>query len=630
MASFASMLVPGVNIPQTDFSWISGAADSINGAIDRSKQNKSFNRLADLIGQPQNGAVQPGAIAPGVGQQQPQQQPMTAPVMGVDRSAPQGDVYKPFIETVKTKITNPYGLAAVAATGRAESRYSPENVNRTWSDPSESGQAGTSGGILSWRGPRLANLQAYAASKGEQGNGSPQTQGEFLLQENPQLIAQLNTARSPDEAAGMMANAWKFAGHDRQGGEAARRQALAQNYYAQEFANQPAGAAAAIDAQAPGGMGSPMTDQAFDGRFGETALPGQVAQGMSGLATALTEGNRTGAVPQDPASTANAMATPQPASYAPNQVADASGQPFAGAPAVQPIPRGGVPVELLQTMLRDPNLREMGLKLWAQNVQGPNNAEPWQFVQGPDGTLLRANQQTGQIEPIGNFAKPASTEEPKIVELFDEATGQPYKAQWNAKTGGYERIGGIKARSGMQLTTNPDGTVTLTEGVANNMPKLTESEGRNSGFYGRGVESQKTLNDLESEGKSLWNKTAGSIPVVGNYALTEDGQKYDQARRNFINAVLRRESGAVISPEEFANAEKQYFPQPGDGKDVIAQKRLNRDTTIQGLKISSGQGAKYALPQGQEPQNGAAPMRATNPQTGEVLELQNGQWVPVQ
>jgi hypothetical protein len=220
MASFASLLVPGVTIPQPNTDWISGAADTIVGGIDKYKQNKSFNKLADLLGQQptaQQAGAQPGLMP------QPQSQSFAAPVGAVDRSAPQGDTYQPFIDTVKTKITNPYGLAAVAATGRAESGWSAGNANRTWSDPSQSGSPGTAGGVMSWRGPRLANLQSYAASKGEQGNGSPQTQGEFLLQENPQLIDQLNNASSPEDAANIMAGAWKFAGYDQQGGEAARR-----------------------------------------------------------------------------------------------------------------------------------------------------------------------------------------------------------------------------------------------------------------------------------------------------------------------------------------------------------------------------------------------------------------------
>ena len=155
----------------------------------------------------------------------------TAPGGSIDMTG--NDVYSSFIDAAKSGVTlddgtnlaltNPYGLAALAATGKAESGFDPGNVNRTWSDPSESGQAGTAGGILSWRGPRY---QALAAT----GDLSPAGQAKFFLQEDPALVAALNNAKSTEEAIGLMNNAWKFAGYNRPGGEAARRLAAAQGF----------------------------------------------------------------------------------------------------------------------------------------------------------------------------------------------------------------------------------------------------------------------------------------------------------------------------------------------------------------------------------------------------------------
>lgn len=216
-------------------------------------------------------------------------------------------------------------------------------------------------------------------------------------------------------------------------------------------------------------------------------------------------------------------------------------------------------------------------------AQGPS------YINAGDGNLF--NETTGEWIQAPNQKAKA----PQVVELFDEASGQPYKATWNEQTGAYERVGGIKARSGMSLQTNPDGTVTLQQGDMGKAPKLTEAEGRNAGFYGRGAKAHQVISGLEEQGTSLWNKTMQAIPGgLGNYGLDAKAQQYDQAQRDFINAVLRRESGAVISPEEFDNAKKQYFPQPGDTPEVIAQKRVNRETTIRGLEVSSGQGAAMA------------------------------------
>jgi hypothetical protein len=83
--------------------------------------------------------------------------------------------------------------------------------------------------------------------------------------------------------------------------------------------------------------------------------------------------------------------------------------------------------------------------------------------------------------------------------------------------------------------------------------------------------------------------------------LNEDQQKTIQARVNFITAVLRKESGASISPTEFATAEKNYFPGPGDPESIVKQKQQARESAIRGMKISAGRGAKL-IDQEESPQ----------------------------
>ncbi|MBX5206686.1 hypothetical protein [Rhizobium sp. NZLR11] len=147
-------------------------------------------------------------------------------------SSQPGEVYSPFIDTVKTGVTNPFGLAAVAATGQAESGFSPGNANRTWADGKNS-----AGGVMSWNGPRLQALQA--ANGGS--NGTPQQQAQFFLQENPQLISRLNNAKSVDEAQNLMNNAWAFKGYNQPGNpNAAHRLALA-NGFLPKFQGQGGG-----------------------------------------------------------------------------------------------------------------------------------------------------------------------------------------------------------------------------------------------------------------------------------------------------------------------------------------------------------------------------------------------------
>lgn len=78
------------------------------------------------------------------------------------------------------------------------------------------------------------------------------------------------------------------------------------------------------------------------------------------------------------------------------------------------------------------------------------------------------------------------------------------------------------------------------------------------------------------------------IPLAGyaaNALISPKDQQIIQAQRQFVNSVLRPESGASISPAEFENAAKQYFPQPNDTDETIARKEQARQTAIEGLMV---------------------------------------------
>lgn len=120
--------------------------------------------------------------------------------------------------------------------------------------------------------------------------------------------------------------------------------------------------------------------------------------------------------------------------------------------------------------------------------------------------------------------------------------------------------------------------------------KMTEAQSKDALYAGRMLASEKVLRDVESVGTSTVERGKGYLSDKLGYNLRGDQyQKFDQAQRDFINATLRRESGAVISPSEFDNANKQYFPMPGDTKEVIEQKRANRREAIRGIGAGAGQ-----------------------------------------
>lgn len=121
---------------------------------------------------------------------------------------------------------------------------------------------------------------------------------------------------------------------------------------------------------------------------------------------------------------------------------------------------------------------------------------------------------------------------------------------------------------------------------------MTEAQGNAFGFGTRARESDALITGIEAkpgfDPASGVQKAFSSVPVVGNYLTPETNQQYNQAKRNFISAVLRKESGAAISASEFENEDKKYFPQQGDVPSVIKQKADARKTAIAVLEIQSG------------------------------------------
>ena len=225
---------------------VANVLDRRANAAETAGQNSANSMFDSLLGGG-GGASGLAASSPAIG---------AAPSSAAVAPGNPNDIQTQFLDTVKggydtgngqkLAVTNPFGLAAIAATGKAESGWSPQNAGGTWADGKN-----PAGGIMSWNGPRLENLQKFAGGT----NGTPQQQAQFFLQENPGLIQKLNNAGSVEEAQNLMNNAWAFKGYNQPGNpNAAHRLALA-NGYLPQFQGSPQ-AAAQAPAQAPNQVAS--------------------------------------------------------------------------------------------------------------------------------------------------------------------------------------------------------------------------------------------------------------------------------------------------------------------------------------------------------------------------------------
>lgn len=139
-----------------------------------------------------------------------------------------------------------------------------------------------------------------------------------------------------------------------------------------------------------------------------------------------------------------------------------------------------------------------------------------------------------------------------------------------------------------------DGTLEAIPGGPGEKP-LTDAQAKAALFGSRMESANEIFDRLERKGttKSIPGSNAGfGIGAAINTISSSEQQQLNQAKRDFVNATLRRESGAVISSSEFDNAEKQYFPQIGDSKEVIAQKKRNRETAMRGVQAEIPKGSR--------------------------------------
>ncbi|VWB70604.1 hypothetical protein [Burkholderia lata] len=153
--------------------------------------------------------------------------------------------------------------------------------------------------------------------------------------------------------------------------------------------------------------------------------------------------------------------------------------------------------------------------------------------------------------------------------------------------------------------------------ISSSIGNLSGEQSNAVAFGARALDAQNMLRQLEAAGTTNGGRFStglSSIPVIGGalggivnstatlpwglgglaqstIAPSDQQQSYDQAKRNFISAVLRKESGAAIADSEFVNEDKKYFPQSGDTPATIEQKARARDLAIEAMKAQAGPGA---------------------------------------
>lgn len=245
------------------------------------------------------------------------------------------------------------------------------------------------------------------------------------------------------------------------------------------------------------------------------------------------------------------------------------------------------------------------------------------YQQNPQAALAKATQyqQYPQVKALlPQLSKIALPEATTLEREFNAAKAQGYKGTINDfknQMTEYQKVQAANEKQRLGLEGARFGLEQQKLAAELGGAKLTEGQALSVGFGTRAKQANDIATGLEQKGVAIPGKTStvvsgivGMTPFVGEKyseaaksafnvlpeaigGLSPEQQQNQQARRNFISAVLRKESGAAISPQEYINEEKKYFPQLGDSEAVIKQKQEARQSAIKSLEIQAGPGAKF-------------------------------------
>jgi hypothetical protein len=193
----------------------------------------------------------------------------------------------------------------------------------------------------------------------------------------------------------------------------------------------------------------------------------------------------------------------------------------------------------------------------------------WSHVQDPNtGQVLLYNSRTGQTQPLAGGAPGAG--------------GMPAAAP-----------GSMAAKPGFNI---PQGA----------LPPLTETQDKSRFFAQNMVESLPTMVDAIKEGyrPNRQDQAAAGPPSsgwLGGIASTltprsfasDQGRAFYTEGRKVLAAILRKESGAAITDDEWSSYGPIYLPWPGDSNADIDRKMQALQNSATSMAIGAGPAYKF-------------------------------------
>lgn len=176
----------------------------------------------------------------------------------------------------------------------------------------------------------------------------------------------------------------------------------------------------------------------------------------------------------------------------------------------------------------------------------------------------------------GDQFRPASAEE---AGRYGSAAGQ---------IGPDGRFYPINPPSGLAIETGPDGQMRVVQGAgagsAAGKP-FTEGQSKDNVYATRAEGALAALDPVADALTSRGDRAAEYVPMgLARGTQSDTFQLAQQAGDEFLQAILRKDTGAAITGQEQELYGKTYLPQPGDSDAVMQQKKQARRRALEALK----------------------------------------------
>jgi hypothetical protein len=189
--------------------------------------------------------------------------------------------------------------------------------------------------------------------------------------------------------------------------------------------------------------------------------------------------------------------------------------------------------------------------------------------------------------------------------------------QYNRRTGESRPI----APSGQtgEMNTSVPGFA-IPQGVS---PRATEAEQKSFNFAVRLARAVPQAQEIINSGYApsimdlMIAQQAQTNPAFApliEQAVSQEARTYLDAVAPIVNAILRKESGAAITTDEWTRAFREWLPRPGEPEEVTRNKLAKMQNEMNALAATSGGYARYWVgPQGSTVQPGATAQPGEDP-----------------